>query len=178
MAEFVEAPTITSERLRLRGHTENDLDCCAALWADAQVVRFIGGRAFSRDETWARMLRYAGHWRWKQYGFWIIEEKATGDFVGEIGFADHKRDVVPSIAGKPESGWALTPTMWGRGFASEALRTVLAWGDANLGESETVCLIDPENLPSLGMAEKQGYGGLVRAKYKGKETLLLTRTRG
>ena len=178
MTEFVEAPTITSERLRLRSHTESDLDHCAALWADAQVVRFIGGRAFSREETWARMLRYAGHWPWKQYGFWIIEEKATGAFVGEIGFADHKRDVVPSVAGKPEAGWALTPAMWGRGYASEALAMVLAWGDENLCESETVCLIDPENLPSLRMAEKQGYGGLVRAKYKGKETLLLTRTRG
>ena len=48
------------------------------MWADPAVTRFIGGRVFNREEVWARLLRYAGHWQWMGYGFWAIEEKESG----------------------------------------------------------------------------------------------------
>jgi RimJ/RimL family protein N-acetyltransferase len=41
------------------------------------------------------------------FGYWVAEEKETGKFVGEIGFADYKRNLEPSLKGVPEIGWVL-----------------------------------------------------------------------
>jgi RimJ/RimL family protein N-acetyltransferase len=150
-------PIITTDRLRLRGHTEEDLEHCAAMWADPQVVRFIGNRPRSREETWARLLKYVGHWSLKSFGFWLVEEKATGNFVGEVGFADHKRDFAPALHGIPEIGWALTPEKHGLGYAKEAVKAAIAWSDENFSTRQTVCIIHPDNTPSIRIAESNGY---------------------
>ena len=127
------------------------------MWADPQVVRFIGNRPRSREETWARLLKYVGHWSLKGFGFWLVEEKTTGSFVGEVGFADHKREVAPSLHGIPEIGWALTPEKQGLGYATEAVKAAIAWSDENFSIRETVCIIHPDNTPSIRIAESNGY---------------------
>ncbi len=100
-------PILESERLRLRGHRLEDYRHCAALWGDPEVTRFIGGRPLSGEEVWARVLRYAGHWVWMGYGYWVVEEKFTGKFVGEVGYANLKREIQPSLGNLPELGWVL-----------------------------------------------------------------------
>ncbi len=171
-------PAIQTERLKLRGHRMEDFSDVAALWADPAVTRYTVGKPLSREEVWARLLRYAGHWAWLGFGFWAVEEKATGNFVGELGFADLKRDIEPSLDGTPEIGWVLAARAHGKGYATEAVRAVLAWGDARFGPTRTVCLIHPENLPSLRVAAKCGYQEFQRTTYKGDPTILLARTSG
>ena len=168
-------PCIETERLFLRGHRPEDLDACAALWGDPEVTRYIGGKPSSREEVWSRILRYAGHWFWLGFGFWAVQEKATGQFIGEIGFADFKRSIEPSIDGLPEIGWVLTPSMQGRGYATEAVREVTMWGDARFASGTTVCLIHPDNEPSLRVAAKSGYRELKRTTYKELPTIILSR---
>jgi RimJ/RimL family protein N-acetyltransferase len=53
---------IETPRLRMRLHRLDDFDDFAAMWADAQVVEHITGTPSTREQTWARLLRYAGHW--------------------------------------------------------------------------------------------------------------------
>ena len=170
-----DAPVIATERLTLRAHRVQDFAACTALWADPGVVRHIGGRPFSAEETWTKLLRYAGLWPLLGFGYWAIEEKATGDFVGELGFADFKRDIDPPLGDRPELGWALAPRVHGRGYATEAVGAVLAWGDAELGRRQTVCLIHPDNLPSLRVAARAGYRELQPTTYKGQPTIIFAR---
>ena len=170
-----DAPVIATERLTLRAHRVEDFAACAALWADPGVVRHIGGRPFSAEETWTKLLRYAGLWPLLGFGYWAIEEKATGGFVGELGFADFKRDIEPTLGDRPELGWALASRVHGRGYATEAVSAVLAWGDAELGRRQTVCLISPDNLPSLRVAARAGYRELQRTTYKGQPTIIFAR---
>src|SRR5690606_7603589 len=99
-------PVLETERLRLRGHAMPDFESVAAMWGDPEVVRFISGKPSTREESWARMLRYPGHWSLLGYGFWLIEEKESGRFVGEGGFADFMRAIEPPFDA-PEQGWAL-----------------------------------------------------------------------
>ena len=170
-----DAPLIATERLTLRAHRVEDFAACAALWADPGVVRHIGGRPFSAEETWTKLLRYAGLWPLLGFGYWAIEEKASGGFVGELGFADFKRDIDPPLGDRPELGWALASRVHGRGYATEAVGAVLAWGDAELGRRQTVCLISPDNLPSLRVAARAGYRELQRTTYKGQPTIIFAR---
>ena len=168
-------PVIETERLRLRAHRPDDFAACAAMWALPDVVRYIGGKPFSVEEVWSRVLRYAGHWQWMGFGFWALEEKATGAFAGDLGFAEFKREIEPSIQGIPEIGWVLAPHAQGKGYATEAVRAVVAWGDQHFDRARTVCLIHPENLPSLRVAEKCGYKEFQRTTYKGQPTIILER---
>jgi RimJ/RimL family protein N-acetyltransferase len=145
------------------------------MWADPAVTRHIGGRPFTEEESWTRLLRYVGHWDLLGFGYWVVEEKAMGGFAGEIGFADYKRNLEPSLAGVPEIGWVLAPQAQGRGYATEAARAVIAWGDAHLGSSRTACIVHPDNLPSIRVAEKCGYQESLRTTYRGQPTTLFLR---
>jgi RimJ/RimL family protein N-acetyltransferase len=151
-----------------------DLPVCAALWSDPLVTRYISGRPFTREETWARLLRYIGHWEALGYGFWAVEEKATGEFAGELGFADFQREIEPPIA-VPEAGWAFLARVHGRGYATEALRAALEWRDRHLAAPGTVCLIHPENAASLRVADKCGFRECRRTTYKDHPAVVLAR---
>ncbi len=170
-----EAPIIETARLRLRGHHAGDQAACAALWGDPEVTRYIGGRPFTAEEVWSRLLRYVGHWAVLGFGYWVVEEKASGEFVGEAGFADYRREMKPSLDGAPEIGWVLTPRFHGRGYATEAVRAVVEWGDAKFDGRETACIIKPENAASVRVAEKCGYRATGRAVYSSGEVLLFRR---
>ncbi|MBD5633098.1 MAG: GNAT family N-acetyltransferase [Candidatus Eremiobacteraeota bacterium] len=170
-----EIAEIETARLRLRRHRRDDFAACAGMWADPAVVRYIGGQPSTEQQVWSRLLNYAGHWQLMGFGYWVVELKATGLYIGELGFADFKRDIVPSIAGMPELGWALVPDAHGKGYATEALRAVVAWGDERFGRARTVCLIDAENVASIRVAEKCGYGEVERTTYLGRATLIFAR---
>ena len=172
---LVEVPILETGRLRLRGHRLADFADCAAMWADPNVTRHIGGKPFSQEEVWARLLRYVGHWALLGFGYWAIEEKATCEFVGETGYGYFKRDIKPSLEDTPELGWALASRVHGKGYATEAVRAAIIWGDVHFGGTRTTCLIHPENLASIRVAEKCGYREFHRATYKDHATLLFER---
>ena len=151
------APLLETARLRLRGHRVGDHAALSAMWGDPDVVRFIGGVPSTPHDAWLRLLRYAGLWKLLGYGFWAVEEKASGRVVGDIGYMDVKRALTPTLDGMPEIGWALASEAQGRGYASEALAAVLAWGDAHLGAHRAACIIAAENAPSIRLAEKAGF---------------------
>jgi RimJ/RimL family protein N-acetyltransferase len=174
---LVEVPILETERLRLRGHRLDDFPHSAALWADPKVTRHIGGKPFTEEESWTRFLRCIGHWSLLGFGYWVAEEKGPRNFVGEVGFADYKRDLKPSIKGIPEIGWVLASHAHGRGYATEAARAVIAWGDSQFQTPRTACIIDPDNLPSIRVAQKCGYRELQATTYKGDPTLLFVRDR-
>ncbi len=166
-------PVIVTERLVLRAHRLDDLQACTALWADPAVVRFIGGVPFSREQSWARLLRYAGSWQMLGFGFWAIEEKESGAFVGEAGFLEAMRDMTPSIAGTLETGWVLNPAFHGKGYATEAVSAMMAWGRERFPEQRMTCIIASEHGASLRVAEKLGFERVTTTSYLGSEVTLL-----
>lgn len=159
-------PLIETERLRLRGHEATDFEACLALWQEPVVTKYIGGKAYTREEVWARMLRYAGLWPMVGFGYWVVEEKGTGAFVGELGFASFKRPIEPSFEDALEAGWILSPAMHGKGYASEAMDAVHAWGAANFPGKRMVCIVHEENAASLRVAERCGYVEYGRTVYR------------
>lgn len=170
-------PTLHTRRLTLAAHTAADYEESAALWADADVVRFIGGKPSTPPEAWARLLRYGGLWRLLGYGYWVVRDTASGRFVGEVGFGDFHRDIDPSLNGVPEAGWAVSPACHGQGFGSEAVRAALDWIDVQ-EVARTVCIISPSNEPSLALARRMGFRPFARTLYTGNEVIVLERNVG
>jgi RimJ/RimL family protein N-acetyltransferase len=101
--------------------------------------------------------------------------------VGEVGFADWKRKLEPvhsllnAESGTPEIGWILASASHGKGYATEAASAAVAWGDECFGGAHTACIIHPENLPSIRVAEKCGYRKSGSATYKGQPTIVFVR---
>jgi len=168
-------PVIETARLRLRGYTVEDADRMAALWRDEEVTRYIGGKPQSAEESWGRLLRYAGHWRLLGFGYWVLEEKATGEFVGEAGLSDFRREIVPALGSVAEAGWVLAASTQGVGYATEAVLAVLGWGRGHFGATPVACMIHPENWASIRIAEKCGFRQREVGIYKGNPALIFER---
>ena len=168
---------IETDRLRLRPHTADDLAASLAMWSDPLVYGYILPAPSTEGQAWSRILTYAGLWALADFGYWAVEERATGAFVGEIGFADFKREITPSIRGVPEMGWVIAAAHHGKGYATEGVRAALNWADQHLSADRTVCLINPENAASIHVAQKAGYAQTHLATFNNAPALVFERLR-
>lgn len=168
-------PVIETERLRLRGRTLDDFAFIRDMWREPEVVRFISGKPLTEEESWSKFLRMLGHWPVLEYGYWLIEERESGRLVGEAGFAEFRRDIKPSIKDEPEIGWAFTSSAHGKGYATEAAKAAVSWGDEFLPGARMSCIIAHENAPSIRVAEKCGFEVTAQTGYHGDDVYLLHR---
>lgn len=165
---------VETPRLVMRPPTRDDLADSLTLWTDMRVLRHLSGKPNTREEVWQRLLRYAGMWHLLGFGFWIVRDRATGRFLGEIGFLDGCRDLSPPIT-DTEMGWSLVPEAQGQGLAGEAVRAGLSWYAGRFGHERIVCLIHPDNAPSLRLADRCGFEEYARTTYKDQPGVLLAR---
>lgn len=170
-------PRLETPRLVLRAHRLEDFSPMAAMWGDPEVTRFILGPPASPETTWARLMRYAGHWQMLGFGYWAVECRETGAYFGDVGLADWHRAFDPPEAFLPEAGWVLARAAHGRGLATEAMAAVLAWADARPGMERICAIFDPAHVRSLAVARRLGFGADRLSRYNGNATLRLERVR-
>ena len=146
------------------------------MWADPAVTLHIGGKPFTEEESWTRLLRYVGHWAMLGFGYWVVEEKASRAPVGYVGFADKKRPAEHPASGAPEMGWTLAAAAHGNGYATEAVQAALEWGGGFFGAgARTVCVISTDNAASIHVARKCGFRQFATASRYGLGRLVFER---
>lgn len=163
----IEIPELATPRLLMRGFRDSDIDAYAAMMADLEVARYIGdGNTLTRPDAWRQMAMFSGHWVLRGFGIWAVEERATGNFLGRIGFWEPQ--------GWPgfELAYTLARPFWGRGFAREAGAAALAYGRETLGKTDIISLIRPANTPSIRVAEALGARQEGTIELMGKPSLL------
>jgi len=140
---------IETERLSLRPWALNDFDALAAFYAQESNAKYVGGIKDS-DQAWRLLALHIGHWQLMGFGYWAVDEKASGEFVGCVGLWQS--------AGWPELelGYWLVAKHQGKGFALEAAQSCKAYAQNELKASSLVSYIDPANRPSIRLAEKMG----------------------
>ena len=168
-------PVIETERLRLRAHRAEDYATSLAIWSDPEVVRYIGGRPSSPEDVWKRLLQNLGLWSLLGYGYWAVEEKASGGYVGDIGFADFRRAITPPLQDMLEFGWVLAPAAHGKGYASEVVAAIMSWAQTHFADRRMVCMISPDNHASIRVAEKAGFRPWQHTTYHDSPTIVFTR---
>ena len=142
-------PTIETERLILRGLVENDFEAIAASFADAEYSKGFGG-PLNRSKAWRWFASVLGHWVLRGYGFWSVEEKATGAFLGNVGIWN------PEGWPEPELGWMLNKSATGKGIAYEAAIAAREYAYGPLGMTTLISCIAPWNAPSIALAKRLG----------------------
>jgi len=143
-------PTLLTARLRLRSFRKSDIDDYAALNADPEVMRYLGGETWDRGRSWRHLAFLQGHWLFAGTGMWAVEQKDTDTFVGMIGFAEPE--------GWPgfELAWTLARRFWGYGYATEGARAALDHAFTVWNRERVISLIEPENRASIRVAERLG----------------------
>jgi RimJ/RimL family protein N-acetyltransferase len=135
--------------LLLREWRETDFEPHAAMCADPEVMRHLGG-TIDATESWRRMAQHAGHWALRGYGKWAVERRDTGEWIGRVGLWNP-----PDWPGV-EVGWTLVRDAWGQGYATEAATASIRWAWPNLDCERLVSLIEPGNAASVRVAERLG----------------------
>jgi len=142
-----------TDRLRLRQWRESDLEPFAAMAADPQVMEFLLPLA-TRADSDASANRASALIAKNGWGFWAVEHKATGEFIGFTGL----NVPLATLPFSPcvEIGWRLARHTWGQGFATEAARGALQVGFERLGFDEIVAFTAVGNLRSAAVMERIG----------------------
>ena len=111
ISSSVLGPTLETQRLILRPPQPEDFEGWAAMMADEEVARFIGG-AMPRSTAWRTMAMMTGHWVLRGYSMFSVIEKESGNWIGRIG------------PWNPE-GWPGTVVGWGLTRAAQGRRQVV-----------------------------------------------------
>jgi RimJ/RimL family protein N-acetyltransferase len=146
------APTLETPRLILRGWRPEDFEPYAAMLAEPETARFITrkGEPFGKGEAWREMALLIGHWQMLGYGMFVVEERATGAFLGRIG------PLAPPGWPGFEIAWGLAAAARRQGFAEEAARAAIDWSFESFALDRIVSIIHPLNLASQRLAERVG----------------------
>lgn len=143
---------IITERLVLRPYEADDLhQLHAALYSDEDAMALLGG---ARDiaGTRAALERSIHQQEVGGFSFWPVIERESGVLVGEAG-------LFPLAAGGPDIalGYAFGAPYWGRGYATEASRAVLAEAFGPLGLKRVVAITREANRGSRRVLGKLGF---------------------
>lgn len=141
-----------TERLILRRWRDSDLEPWAAMNADPEVRQHLGD-LLSREQSDASVARFLAEFDQRGYGWWAVEVRATGEFIGFAGL-DEVDDGLPFTG--VEIGWRLARSAWGHGYATEAARAVVALAFDTLGLDEVLAVTTATNLRSQAVMHRIG----------------------
>jgi RimJ/RimL family protein N-acetyltransferase len=142
-------PVLETERLTLRPVAMEDFPRWAEMMGDPEAAKFLGG-AQPAAVAWRGFMTMAGAWSLTGVSMFSLIERGTGLWLGRIGpWQPH---------GWPgtEVGWGLHPDAQGKGYGVEAATAAIDYAFDVLGWTEVIHCIDPDNIPSIRLAERVG----------------------
>ena len=169
------APTLETERLRLRAWRKDDRESYFNILQEPAVFRHFGPQPMGMEECWRRLMAAAGGWQLNGFGGWAVDRKSDGKLLGMTAVFTAWRDLEPEFGEQPEMGWIFATESHGQGLAGEACRAVIDWVEANLQPTPLWAIIAPANAPSIKLAEKLGFELVRESSYHDSPTLVLKR---
>ena len=154
---------LETERLVLRKPEPGDVDDYAEIWADPEVMRFLGGRTLTREEVAGGIDRMLGQWDRHGVGLFSVIRKEDERLVGRVGYLlwDDERwvNAMSEELEDPlemEIGWIVGRPFWNQGYATEAAVACRDHAFGPLGRDRIISLIAAENVASIRVSEKIG----------------------
>lgn len=145
--------TVTTERLILRHWQDSDLDAFHRLNSDERIMHFFPFRR-DRNEASEVLIRFRTTIARDGFGWAAVTLRDSGEVIGFAGLArvNFETEFNPAI----EIGWRLMPEHWGKGYASEAARSLLSHGFSDLGLDRIVAFAVPANTASTAVMQRIG----------------------
>lgn len=160
--------TLETERLFLRPLSMDDLEEVHRMHSDPETIRYASGRVKSREESFDWLERAIDSYETNGHGFWALELRPSGDYVGHAGLLAQVVEDVPET----EIAYWIAREHWGRGLATEAAIASRDHGFHTLGRARLISIIHPDNRASRRVAEKVGLRVEKSAIHKGVDVLI------
>ena len=141
----------STERLLCRRWQVQDIEPLFAVYSDPEAMRWVGdGQPISWEncEKWLQVTQT--NYATRGYGMFALVEKLSNSVVGFCGL------VHPGGQIEPEIKYAFARSEWGRGFASEVIPALLAYGASQHGLQTIIATVAVENLASQRVLVKSG----------------------
>lgn len=153
------APLLVTERLELWLPARHDVAAMLAIVSDPRTGRYLGPQPSAADH-FTRFCRNAGSWLLYGYGSLTLRPRASAEVIGWCGIFHSWRGLGADFDDRPEAGWILRHDCCGKGLAREAMDAAIAWFERTHGPQSIVCMIEPDNAPSLTLAGRLGFAPL------------------
>jgi RimJ/RimL family protein N-acetyltransferase len=149
---FEFAAPIVTERLTLRLMTADDLDDVVAYQGREDVCRYLLHEPRSREELVPRIAEWGAATRIAQDDDYLqlaiqLEQRVIGHMYLNLASAENLQG---------EIGWTLHPDFFGRGYATEASRAILALAFDTIGLHRMRAELDPRNDASVALCLRLG----------------------
>lgn len=149
--DFLVPERLETERLVLRLPRAEDFPAFAAMLADPEVNRFVGGADLASPDVAFRALGWLiGHWHLRGYGPWIATERSSGSLVGRVG------PFYPLEWPSMEIAWTIARPFWGRGYAREAALAARTAVIAAVAPQRLISVVALANTRSAALARRLG----------------------
>ncbi|HKG02522.1 MAG TPA: GNAT family N-acetyltransferase [Conexibacter sp.] len=143
-------------RLLLRRWRDEDDAPMTAINRDPEVTRYLN-RPVTEVALAAFLPMFVEHWKQHGFGPFALESRQADDAGALIGFAGVAYPAyLPALAERPEIGWRLARSAWGRGLATEAALAARDHAFETLGFPELIAIVHPDNARSQAVARKLG----------------------
>ncbi|MGQ0611649.1 MAG: GNAT family N-acetyltransferase [Paracoccaceae bacterium] len=141
-------PVLQTDRLTLRAPRESDVAAMIE-FGKSERSRFVGG-PIDAVGAWRAIMAGVGHWAFKGHGYWSVERRSDGAFIGRAGVIKGPDDQEPELAYHFFDGFE------GQGYATEAVLAARAYCQDVLGMAPLASFIDPDNARSIALARRVG----------------------
>ncbi|GMA61370.1 GNAT family N-acetyltransferase [Alicyclobacillus fastidiosus] len=142
---------ITTERLNLRKMTTDDVQNLMGIFSDPEAMRYYPS-TMNEEETLGWINRTLSNYEKLGVGFWIVEDKSTGQFLGQCGIIPQACDGVSVM----EIAYLFVRQEWGKGYATESAKACKEYGFQSMGLHKMYSFIDVNNTASARVAERNG----------------------
>jgi RimJ/RimL family protein N-acetyltransferase len=159
--------SLQTDRLVLRAPVPGDAETLAPMYADPEVMRYVGdGRTLTRAETERSVRRMIERWEADGFGLFTTVRKEDGAVIGRVGLLVWNTDTWEpttraqgaEVPTEVEVGYTLGRDFWGCGYATEAAGAVRDYALGRLGAERLIALIIHGNTASENVARKLGLG--------------------
>ena len=156
---------LETERLLLRAPVPEDADALAPMYADPEVMRYVGdGRTLTHGDTERSVKRMIERWEADGFGLFTTVRKDDGAIIGRVGLLVWNTDTwepttraaAANVPSEVEVGYTLGRDYWGQGYATEAAGAVRDYALLELGAERLIALIIHGNSASENVARKLG----------------------
>ncbi|MCR8842652.1 GNAT family N-acetyltransferase [Paenibacillus sp. SC116] len=142
---------LSTERLVLRKMTLADVGALMEISSDPEAMKYYPSTKNEQQASeWVE-------WTLRKYdtygtGLWIVEDKETGEFLGQCGIVPQEVNGVIEM----EIGYLFARRVWRNGYATEAALACKKYGFEQLGLKKLISFVDVNNTPSAKVAERVG----------------------